>query len=226
LIFCPFSKINKPENKGEKSKEIRHKNEGSKSNHSNVTKTETEDISAMEESGNINQSGNDHDILSLSRILSDVDISNEFGDIESAFTLKVPDMRQGVLASINEINEELDNLYLPISDQAQEHIHADECILVYGHSLMTELFLKAAARKRRFQVIVSEQSTGLSGLKLATNLSKLSNNISVTLISDSNIYAIMSRVNKVSQQIYFNDYKYWANFVILVYIILYSLFFI
>lgn len=63
---------------------------------------------------------------------------------------------------------------------------------------MTELFLKAAARKRRFQVVIAEQSVGLTGLKLATNLSKLSNNnISVTLIPDSNIYAIMSRVNKV-----------------------------
>ena len=48
--------------------------------------------------------------------------------------------------------KQLDNLYAPICDQAQEHIHADECILVYGHSLMVESFLKAAARKRRFQV--------------------------------------------------------------------------
>lgn len=47
---------------------------------------------------------------------------------------------------------QLDNLYAPICDQAQEHIHADECILIYGHSLMVESFLKAAARKRRFQV--------------------------------------------------------------------------
>jgi Initiation factor 2 subunit family len=49
----------------------------------------------------------------------------------------------------------MDNIYGPISDQAQEHIHADECILTYGHSTTVELFLKAAARKRRFQLIIA-----------------------------------------------------------------------
>ena len=34
----------------------------------------------------------------------------------------------------------------------QEHIHNDECVLVFGYSSTLEYFLKAAARKRRFQV--------------------------------------------------------------------------
>lgn len=41
-----------------------------------------------------------------------------------------------------------------------------------------------------------EDSPSLSGHKLANNLSKYSN-ITVTLIPDSNVYAIMSRINKV-----------------------------
>jgi translation initiation factor 2B subunit (eIF-2B alpha/beta/delta family) len=45
-------------------------------------------------------------------------------------------------------------------------------------------------------VIIAEAAPALSGLKLATSLSKVTN-ISVTLIPDSNIYAIMSRMNKV-----------------------------
>ena len=47
-----------------------------------------------------------------------------------------------------------------------------------------------------FQVIVAEAAPALEGHKLALNLSKISN-ISVTLIPDSAIYAIMSRINKV-----------------------------
>ena len=35
---------------------------------------------------------------------------------------------------------------------SQEHIHNDECVLVFGYSSTLEYFLKAAARKRRFQV--------------------------------------------------------------------------
>ena len=92
----------------------------------------------------------------------------------------------------------MDSVYGPISELAQEHVHADECILTFGYSTAVELFLKAAGRKRRFQVIIAEAVPGLEGHKLALNLSKLpNNNISVTLIPDSAIYAIMSRVNKV-----------------------------
>lgn len=87
-------------------------------------------------------------------------------------------------------------MYGPISEQAQEHIHADECVLTHGHSHVIELFLKAAARKRRFQVIVAEGAPSLSGHRLAQSLSRVSN-ISVSLIPDSNVYAIMSRINKV-----------------------------
>lgn len=45
-------------------------------------------------------------------------------------------------------------------------------------------------------MIIVENSPSLDGHKLALNLCKLAN-ISITLIPDSNIYAIMSRVNKV-----------------------------
>ena len=56
-------------------------------------------------------------------------------------------------------------------------------------------------KQKQKQVIIAEASPSLEGHKLALSLSKLHStggNISVTLIPDSNIYAIMSRVNKVS----------------------------
>ena len=107
----------------------------------------------------------------------------------------LPEMRQNLLASINEYIDEIDSITGPICELAQDHIHAGECILTIG--LGGELFLKAAARKRRFQVIVAENAPSLDGHKLVAVLSKACPNITVTLIPDSAIYAIMCRVNKV-----------------------------
>jgi translation initiation factor eIF-2B subunit beta len=68
--------------------------------------------------------------------------------------------------------------------------------LTYGYSRLVELFLKAAGNKRRFQLIIAEAAPSLEGHRLAQLLSKVPS-ISITLIPDSNIYAIMARVNKV-----------------------------
>lgn len=46
------------------------------------------------------------------------------------------------------------------------------------------------------QLIIAEAAPGMEGHKLAQNLIKTPN-ISITLIPDSNIYAMMARVNKV-----------------------------
>jgi translation initiation factor eIF-2B subunit beta len=138
---------------------------------------------------------------SLGRVLSQgsldlksTKLSNQTDSSE--YSKSFPLMRQNVIAAINELNDEMDNVYGPICEQATEHIHADEVILTYGNSLTVELFLKSAARKRKFQVIIAEDGTSLDGHKLAVSLSKIAN-ISITLIPDSGIYAIMCRVNKV-----------------------------
>lgn len=47
------------------------------------------------------------------------------------------------------------------------------------------------------QLVVAESNPSLEGHKLASSLCKVPS-IGVTLIPDSNIYALMSRVNKVS----------------------------
>ena len=78
---------------------------------------------------------------------------------------------------------------------APEHIHAGEYILTIG--LGAESFLRAAARKRKITVIIAENAPSLDGHILASNLQKNCPNITVTLIPDACIYAIMCRVNKV-----------------------------
>lgn len=43
-----------------------------------------------------------------------------------------------------------------IATQALEHIHSNEVIMTIGYSRTVEAFLKEAARKRKFHVIVAE----------------------------------------------------------------------
>lgn len=114
------------------------------------------------------------------------------------FTRYLPGLKAAVLGAINELATEIDNV-TPICKRAEDYIHADECIFTYGYSKMVEQFLRAAGAKRRFQLIIAEGAPSLEGHKLAAALSKSSppSHISITLIPDSNIYAIMSRVNKV-----------------------------
>ena len=103
---------------------------------------------------------------------------------------------------------------IDISAQALEHIHANEIIMTIGYSKTVFAFLKTAAKDRVFQVIVAEcapfyhvnekfclkckflLNLDLSqGHKMAADLAKAK--ISTTLISDSAIFAMMARVNKV-----------------------------
>merc|ERR1712212_958756 len=64
-----------------------------------------------------------------------------------------------------------------------------------GHSRTVENFLKHAGKKRSIKVIVAEGAPHFQGHKMAANLSEAK--IDVDLITDSAVFAIMSRVNKV-----------------------------
>lgn len=114
---------------------------------------------------------------------------------EEEFSRFFPGLRAAVIGALNELNNEVDNS-TEVCRRAQDHVHADECILTYGYNKLVEQFLRAAGAKRRFQVIIAEAHPGFDGHKLAVALSKIPS-ISTTLIPDSNIYAIMARVNKV-----------------------------
>ncbi|KAG2178078.1 hypothetical protein INT43_003331 [Umbelopsis isabellina] len=100
---------------------------------------------------------------------------------------------------IQEINEEiiadLETVYKGIADQALEHIHANEVIMTIGYSRTVKDFLTKAAAKRSFQVIVAETSPTLQGQAMAASLAEVG--IETTVITDSAIHAVMSRVNKV-----------------------------
>ncbi|CAH1244106.1 EIF2B2 [Branchiostoma lanceolatum] len=132
---------------------------------------------------------------------------NEEGDQESLhkllvagvedddYSLSLHGLKPAVIEAINEMMTELESSADNIAMQALEHIHSNEIIMTVGRSRTVESFLKSAARKRKFQVIVAEGGPFYQGQVLAKNLAE--KGIETVVITDSAVFAMMSRVNKV-----------------------------
>jgi translation initiation factor eIF-2B subunit beta len=84
-------------------------------------------------------------------------------------------------------------LFLP--SQACDHIHANEIVLTLGHCATTLLFLKEAAKKRPFQVVVAEAAPSYDGHSMAAALAAAG--VATTLVADAAVFAVMARVHKV-----------------------------
>lgn len=121
--------------------------------------------------------------------------TNEDCHFPPSFYVSRPNFRPAIMEAIQEIMLDLEDLHKNIDDQALAHIHAGEVILTYSRSKTVESFLKAAAKKRKFQVIVCEGAPHFGGHKMAQALAKVG--IDTTVIHDSAAFAIMARVNKV-----------------------------
>jgi len=130
----------------------------------------------------------DYQQESLQRILKSEGSASDWGK-------NVSDFKERVFEIIEELTNDIDSCSEEISKQAIEHIHANEIILTIGRSRTVERFLKNAAKTRNFEVIVAEAAPSYSGHQMATNLAK--HKISTTVITDSAIFAMMARVNKV-----------------------------
>ncbi|CAN0068112.1 unnamed protein product [Scytosiphon promiscuus] len=126
-----------------------------------------------------------------------VEAAARFGATD--FGRSCPDLRQNVVASISELITELRDMRGVIKEHAKDTIHANEVILTFGNSATVDAFLKAAAGGSKdglnFRVIVAEAAPECSGHILAKSLAK--HGIDTTVISDSAVFAMMARVNKV-----------------------------
>lgn len=113
------------------------------------------------------------------------------------YSLNLPDLRRNVIEGVIELMNELDNLYGPIAEQAQRHIHSGEIIFTIGRSRTVAHFLKAAHSKKNlsFEVLVAEAAPSMGGHIMAKSLTDAE--IPTTVINDSAIFAMMVRVNKV-----------------------------
>lgn len=128
------------------------------------------------------------------------------------------DLKAEVISGIEEIIDELDQVDDQIAAYAQEHIHSNELVLTHTSSRTVQKFLLKAADKRKFTVIVAESypndheathaavtgnvrrdtEGGSDQMSTEAFLKPLSAaGITVILMTDASIFAIMSRVNKV-----------------------------
>ncbi|CBF87678.1 translation initiation factor eIF2B subunit beta [Aspergillus nidulans FGSC A4] len=124
------------------------------------------------------------------------------------------DIRAEVLDGINEIIDELGQVDDQIAAYALDHIHSNEIILTHTSSTTVQKFLLKAAAKRKFTVIHAESYPNNHEATHATVSGAASNDdeilstesfqkpliahgITVILIPDSAVFALMSRVNKV-----------------------------
>ena len=125
------------------------------------------------------------------------------------------DLRAEIVEGIQEILEELNQADDQIAGYSLEHIHSHEIILTHTSSITVQKFLLKAAAKRKFTVIHAEafpndhestHATVIGKAKGESNdelkpesfqKSLTAAGITVILIPDSAVFALMSRVNKV-----------------------------
>ena len=125
------------------------------------------------------------------------------------------DLRAEVVEGIQEILEELNQADDQIAGYSLEHIHSNEIILTHTSSITVQKFLLKAAAKRKFTVIHAEAFPNNHESTHATVIGKAKGEsddelrpesfqksltaagITVILIPDSAVFALMSRVNKV-----------------------------
>lgn len=135
-------------------------------------------------------------------------------------TVEFTEIRNNILDDIKDtLVPELEGLASassPVYECANEFVHNKEIILTFGYSKTVENFLKAAAwgwnelqkhdasaggdpnlskKKRDFEVIIAESAPEFEGQQLALKLANAG--ITTTVISDSAVFALMARVNKV-----------------------------
>lgn len=100
-----------------------------------------------------------------------------------------------LIQAIQELIDEIETVDTNISKDARDHIHSGEVILTVGNSATVRNFLRSAAKHRKFITVVPESAPGFAGHQMARALSAAG--LSVLLVPDSNLYALMPRVSKV-----------------------------
>ncbi|KAI5303951.1 GCD complex subunit gcd7 [Ascosphaera pollenicola] len=156
-------------------------------------------------------------IISMFHVLAEEEMAMSKKKEQDPDHPKTGDLRAEVIDGINEIIDELSQVNDQIAAYALEHIHSKEVILTYSASRTVQKFLLKAATKRRFTVIHAESypnhhldthayATGTPALETQANdimtpqtfqKTLADHGITVILVPDSAVFALMARVNKV-----------------------------
>ncbi|KAI0495698.1 hypothetical protein KFK09_022001 [Dendrobium nobile] len=105
-------------------------------------------------------------------------------------------LKHDVIEAINELIQDIETCHEQISEQAVGLIHQNEVILTLGRSRTVKEFLCAANEKKRsFRVFIAEGAPRYLGHVLAKEL--VAKGLQTTVITDSAVFAMISRVNMV-----------------------------
>lgn len=125
------------------------------------------------------------------------------------------DLKAEIIEGIQEILEELNQADDQIAGYALEHIHSNEIILTHTSSITVQRFLLKAASKRKFTIFHAEAYPNDHEATHATLIGKgkgeseeelgnesfvktlIAAGVTVIMILDSAVFALMSRINKV-----------------------------
>ncbi|PQP95353.1 translation initiation factor eIF-2B subunit beta [Prunus yedoensis var. nudiflora] len=117
-------------------------------------------------------------------------------DIEGKGNPSSLTLKRHIMEAVNYLIEDIKTCHEQIADQAVELIHQNEVVLTLGHSRTVKKFLCAAKEKKRsFQVVVAEGAPKYLGHVLAKGLA--AKGLQTTVIADSSVFAMISRVNMV-----------------------------
>ncbi|KAH0993740.1 hypothetical protein GBA52_005223 [Prunus armeniaca] len=117
-------------------------------------------------------------------------------DIEGKGNPSSLTLKRHIMEAVNDLIEDIKTCHEQIADQAVELIHQNEVVLTLGHSRTVKKFLCAAKEKKRsFQVVVAEGAPKYLGHVLAKGLA--AKGLQTTMIADSSVFAMISRVNMV-----------------------------
>ncbi|WFD44210.1 GCD complex subunit gcd7 [Malassezia psittaci] len=137
--------------------------------------------------------------LKNAKIAEDMSESDSDSDDETHSPPSVPSnayqLKPLLIQAIQELIDEIETADTNISKDARDHIHSGEVILTVGNSSTVRNFLRHAAKHRKFITVVPESAPSFSGHQMARSLSAAG--LSVLLVPDSNLYALMPRVSKV-----------------------------
>ena len=154
--------------------------------------------------------------LPISPVVKQQHISSTLkGSLPSANAKEKIDIKAEVIDGIKELLDELDVVDNQIAESSLDHIRSNEVILVHTSSQTIQTFLATAARKRKFTVVHAEAYPNDHAASHATivNGSRKGNGedvdaderwkpltdmgVTVILVPDSAVFALMSRINKV-----------------------------
>lgn len=167
------------------------------------------------EGDNITSTDNDNNLPEAIPGPSPTPLLHQASNAASSTSKVTKDIRAELVDGIDEIIDELDQVDEQVAGYALEHIHSNEILLTHASSITVQKFLLKAAAKRNFTLFHAESFPNdheathatVTGRSITFTADETSFDsfhkplaaagVTVILIPDSAVFAVMSRVNKV-----------------------------